>query len=315
MLLAVVAAWGAAFSGIKVLLDTLDPYTLTAARLLVAALSYTAVLPFLKGSPRREPGDATRLVLLGLTGAAGYHLAVNWGERFISAGLTSLIVASMPAMVALLAAFVLRERLGPRGNVGVVLALGGVAVLAAAGEGGLNAQSTTGALVTLLAPFAWAIYTIVSKPLAARYDGVRLNVVGAWVGTLIVLPIGLPGVDGLARLDAEGWFWLLYLGIVSTAGAYIAYAWALRHWTASEVATFIYLVPGASLLWAWVLLDEVPTLWALLGGAIVIAGVVLVETSKRPVSSTTPHDQERRSVALRDRGGRTHGRPRVRRRG
>jgi drug/metabolite transporter (DMT)-like permease len=250
--------------------------------LLVAALTYTLVLPFVpRSGAARQPGDVTRLVVLGLTGAAGYHLAVNWGERFISAGLASLIVASMPAMVALLAAFFLRERLGPRGNAGVVLALAGVAVLAAAGEGGLNAESTTGALVTLLAPLAWAIYTIMSKPLAARYDGVRLNVVGAWVGTIIVLPIALPGVEELAELDAEGWFWLLYLGVVSTAAAYIAYAWALRHWTASGVATFIYLVPAASLLWAWVLLGEVPTLWAVLGGAIVVAGVVLVETAKQ----------------------------------
>lgn len=281
VLLAVVAVWGAAFSGIKVLLRTLDPYTLTTARLVVAAMTYTLALPFLsKARVTRERGDGWRLVLLGLTGAAGYHLAVNWGERFISAGLTSLIVASMPAMVALLASIVLRERLGSRGSAGVAVAFAGVAVLTASGEGGFDAQSTTGALVTLLAPFSWAIYTIVSKPLAARYDGVRLNVIGAWVGVGVTAPFGLAGVRGLAHLDAEGWFWLAYLGTLSTAGAYIAYAWALRHWTASGVATFIYLVPAATLLWAWVLLDETPTLWALLGGLIVVAGVVLVETTR-----------------------------------
>lgn len=283
VLLAVVAVWGAAFSGIKILLETLDPYTLTTARLLIAAVSYSIAVPFLSKMPiRRERGDAWRLVVLGLTGAAGYHLAVNWGEQFISAGLSSLIVASMPAMVALMAAIVLRERLGRSGTFGVALAFVGVAILTASGEGGFDAQSTTGALVTLLAPLSWAIYTIMSKPLAARYDGVRLNVVGAWVGVLVTLPFGLAGSGDLLRLDAEGWFWLIYLGALSTAAAYVAYAWALRHWTASGVATFIYLVPAATLAWAWILLDETPTPWALLGGAIVVIGVIVVETSRPP---------------------------------
>lgn len=282
VLLGVVVVWGAAFSGIKILLETLDPYTLTAARLVVAGATYTVALPLVsKIRPTRRQGDGWRLVALGLTGAAGYHLAVNWGERFISAGLASLIVAAMPAMVGLLAAVFLREHLGLRGTAGVAVAFVGVAVLAASGEGGIDAESTAGALVTLLAPVAWAIYTIISKPLAARYDGVRLNVIGAWVGVLVVTPLGVGGAADLGQLGLEGWFWLIYLGSLSTAGAYIAYAWALRHWTASAVATFIYLVPAASLLSAWILLGERPSVWALVGGSIVVAGVIVVETSRQ----------------------------------
>ncbi|MEX2394136.1 MAG: DMT family transporter [Actinomycetota bacterium] len=281
VLSAVVVAWGAAFSGIKIVLDKVDPFALTTVRIFIAAVTYTAIFPLVRGAAvERRDGDAIRLVLLGLFGAAGYHLAVNWGERFISAGLTSLIVAAMPAMVAVMAVLVLHERLGPRGTLGTAVAFAGVAILAAAGEGGFDADSTLGALVTLLAPLSWAVYTIMSKPMAARYDGVRLNLVGAWVGVLVTLPFGLAGLSDLASLTTGEWVWMFYLGTISTSGSYIAYAWALRHWPASRVAAFVYLVPGASLIWAWFLLGETPSLFALLGGAVVILGVVLVESSR-----------------------------------
>jgi drug/metabolite transporter (DMT)-like permease len=285
-LLGVVAVWGVAFSGIKVLLDDIGPYSLTWARLVMAGLAYTVLLPFLpKRTSEREPGDVLRLALLGVFGAAGYHLAVNWGEQYVSAGLASLLVACMPAMVAVLAAIFLREHLSRRGVAGLVIAFAGVGVLALSGEGALEARNVQGVLVTLLAPISWSIYTIISKPLAARYDGVRLNVVGAWVGVCVVLPFAAADLHELSRLDAGGWVWMVYLGSFSTAGSYIVYAWALRRLPATVVASFVQLVPGTSLLAAWILLDEVPAPTAFLGGALVAVGVALLQIRGR---SRTP---------------------------
>jgi drug/metabolite transporter (DMT)-like permease len=277
-LLAVVVVWGAAFSGIKVLLRDVGPYGLTWARLVIAALAYSVVLPFVpRRKKRREPGDLIRLVLLGVFGAAGYHLAVNWGEQYVSAGLASLIVASMPAMVAVLAAIFLREHLSRRGIAGLAIAFAGVGLLAVSGEDALAARNITGVLVTLLAPVSWSIYTILGKPLAARYDGVRLNVVGAWIGALIVTPFAIGELHQLAHLDAGGWLWMVYLGAFSTAGSYVTYAWALSKLDATVVASYVQLVPASSLLWAWVLLGEVPARSALAGGVLVVIGVALLQ--------------------------------------
>jgi drug/metabolite transporter (DMT)-like permease len=281
-LLGVVVVWGVAFSGIKVLLSDIGPYSLTWTRLVMASLAYTVLLPFLpKRKIRREHGDVTRLVLLGIFGAAGYHLAVNWGEQYVSAGLASLIVACMPAMVAVLAAIFLKEHLSRRGRAGLVIAFAGVGVLALSGEGALEARSIAGVLVTLLAPISWSIYTILSKPLAARYDGVRLNVIGAWVGVTVVLPFAAADLHELSRLDAGGWLWMLYLGSFSTAGSYIVYAWALRRLPATVVASFVQLVPATSLLSAWIILDEVPAPTAFIGGALVVIGVALLQIRGR----------------------------------
>jgi len=281
-MLAIVSVWGAAFSGIKVLLRDLGPGPLTAGRLGIAALTYLVLLPFVRGpKPVRERGDLPRMLAVGALGSTAYHLAINWGEQHVSAGVAGLLVATMPVIVALVSAVLLRERFGPRRAAGIAVAFAGVAVLVAASGTGLEARSVVGVLVTLVAPVAWAGYTLVSKPQAARYDGVRLNLAGAWVGALLVFPLAVPGLGSFASLDAGGWAWLVYLGSLSTAASYVGYAWCLRRWPASRVASFVYLVPVSSLLWAWVLLGERPTLGSLAGGALIVTGVVLVSRGGR----------------------------------
>lgn len=281
VLLAVVAIWGAAFSGIKILLRDLTPAGLTSARLLVAAATFTALLPLAPGErPPRERGDVTRLLLAGVAGSAGYHLALNWGEQFVTAGLASLLVAAMPAMVASGELALGRERPSAVRLGGIVVAFGGVALLAAASGTGLSASRLSGILVTLLAPAAWTVYTIAAKPLARRYDGVRLNLVGAWAGALVVLPLGGADLGSLGHIGAGGWIWLLFLGALSQAAAYVAYAWALRSWSASAVSGVVYLVPVSSLVWAWVLLGEVPSAWTIAGGALILGGVVAVQRAR-----------------------------------
>lgn len=277
-MLGVIAVWGAAFPAIKILLADLTPGGLTSGRLLIAALSYTLLLVVIRPRPvERRRGDIPRLLIAGVAGSAVYHYSLNWGEQHVSAGLASLIVATMPVMTAVVSAAFLGEHLTRRRAAGVTLAFAGVAVLVLAGDGGLEARTVVGVLVTLLAPIAWVIYTTVSKGLAARYDGIRLNLLGAWVGAGVVAPFGLRDLDAFAGMPVTSWLWLAYLGVVSTAAAYVVYGWALRSWSASGVASFVYLVPVASFIWAFLLLGEVPTLGTVAGGALVVVGVVLVQ--------------------------------------
>lgn len=281
VLLVIVVIWGAAFSGIKVLLEQLSPNALTVGRLFISAATLSLMLPFApRGKVVRHKGDGWRLILIGLTGAAGYHLAINWGEHFVSAGVASLVIASMPVMVAVAAVVFLRERLGPRKLTGVLISFIGVFGLLVFSNGDFEAGHALGVLITLGAPVSWAIYTLISKPLSARYDGVRINLLGAWIGAVLVVPLGVGDFGQIFALDALGWFWLIYLGALSSAFAYVGYAWALSHWTASGVSSFVYLVPVSSLIWAFFLLGERPAVAALAAGALVIGGVVLVQTAK-----------------------------------
>lgn len=280
-MLGVVLAWSAAFSGIKIVLRDLEPSTLAFVRLVISGLTFLAFLPFApRGATVRQTGDGWRFVLLGLTGSATYHLAINAGIRFIPAGMSAMIVVTMPVVVAGGAVIWLRESLGRRRLVGVLLAITGVALLLLVRSQGGQA-SAKGVLITLIAPTGWAVFTLVSKSMASRYDAVRLNLYGVWVGVLGTAPFGLAGLPGLGRLGWSGWLWLVYLGGIASGAAYVAYAWSLRHWTASGVASFVYLVPVLGLFWAWLLLGEVPAVLAVVAGTLIIAGVVLVQSGSR----------------------------------
>lgn len=287
-MVAAVLIWGAAFSGVKVVVDQLGPAGLTAARSLTTALAFT-VLHLAHASPRPDyhAGDTMRLAVAGIASVAGYSFATAWGMQYVSAGVASVIVSTTPLMVALLARITIGEPMGRRRVAGMLLALVGVGVISVAAGGGFTARRVAGLAVLLLAPFSWALYTVVTKPMADRYDPVRLNLIGAWAAVAVTSPFLVSSRDALLALPLSGWLWLAYLGGVVGGISMVVYAWALRRWSAAGIASFAFLVPVAGVLWAWALLDETPSPGMVSGGLLVIAGLVLVWRS-RPVSGWAP---------------------------
>jgi drug/metabolite transporter (DMT)-like permease len=74
---------------------------------------------------------------------------------------------------------------------------------------------------------------------------------------------------------------LVYLGLFPTALAYVTYAYAMSRMDASVAVSFLYLIPVLAYLIAWVWLGEIPTVLAVVGGSIALAGVLLVNRRSR----------------------------------
>jgi drug/metabolite transporter (DMT)-like permease len=224
--------------------------------------------------------DWGRLGALGLLGVGVYHLSLNYGEHFISANVASLIIASMPVMVVIGSRLVLGEPLTRTKWAGIGLALSGVVVLVALGspDAEFSVTSIGGAAVTLLAPIAWASYTILSKPLVPRYGALRLTTWAMGVGTLLIAPVTLAGtISDLDRLTPSDWGWLAFLAFGCSTFAYAVWFYALGVLEASQVAVWVYLVPLVALVWAALVLSEPVTAFIAIGGAMVLGGVVLTE--------------------------------------
>lgn len=224
--------------------------------------------------------DRWRVAALGFTGVAVYHLALNYGEHFVSANVASLIVASMPVMVAVLSRMFLKEDVNAAKWTGIVIALTGVVVLVLWGTpgGGLSVKNGLGAVVTALAPISWATYTIVSKPLVGRYGALRVTTWGIAAGTAMLVPVSLvPTLHDLGRLNATDWWWLVFLALACSVFAYLVWFYALGRLEPSEVAVWVYFVPLCAAGWGAVVLGERITPWVALGGAMVLAGVVVTE--------------------------------------
>jgi drug/metabolite transporter (DMT)-like permease len=276
----VAALWGGAFVAIRNL-DASGRISAPTITLLRFALTAAVMLPIAVARlVRIARADRWRVGLMALLGGLVYHLALNEGERFVSAGVASLIVACTPVFVALLAVRFLGERMTAVRALGIGLAASGVAVLVVWGSGGgsLQIRNLMGALVVLIAPAAWATSTVVGKPAAQRYDPIGLTALTMVLSAALIAPFTLASaihdVPGLTWAD---WLQLAYLAFGCTALAYLIWWMSLRHLEATAVAGYIYVVPVFTLVWAALFLGERLTIAGIVGGAMVLAGVLVAE--------------------------------------
>ena len=285
-----VLLWASAFPAITVAVRGLGPAGLAVARLAVASAALAVVAPVL-GVRRPRPRDLPLIALCGLAGMTGYQLLLNAGERVVSAGTASLLVATAPVYASLLAVAFLGEHATRRRWAGSAVALAGTALIAASHGLGFG----TSALIVLAAAVLQAIFHTAQKPLLARYTGFEVTAYAMWAGTVFILPWtgsllhALPHAGGAAIGSA------VFLGLAPSAAGFVLWAYAMARTDVGRVTVSLYLVPAAAIGISLIWLGEIPGPAELIGGAIALAGVLLASgpTSKSRGSGVAAGDDER----------------------
>lgn len=280
---------GASYPAQKLALQGLPPATVTLVRNLVAFVALSLLLR----RRRLDFSGWTRadVVRAGWLGTVAFALPM-WlgiiGVQRSTAANASILILIEPVTIVLLAWLFLGERIGPAKFGSIVLGLAGA--LAMVLEGGsledlFSGRHFTGNALLALHGVLWGLHTPIAKPLSARHDAVTLT----WLTVAFSLPIGLVA----ALLEAPQWQagpelgpalgWATGLGLVVSFGAVLLWLAALRHIPAASVAGFVFLQPLAGVLIGVGLLGETLSTAALVGGALIVAGVALdvVATARR----------------------------------
>lgn len=283
-LLAVVVVWASAFSVIKALLDHgFAPQDVAILRYLVAAPGFAFLLWRVGGLPGLTRRDGLRLAAVGVCVVVGYHISLNVGTKYATAGTAALVVALSPALTLLIAIELGLDRWSIRRAAGLAVAFAGVAVVVLLGAGAeLSFANAKGPLIVLAAPVAFAFYNVLLKPLLGRYGLLALTAATSLVGTMFLLPFVRGGtVDSVTGISGDDAALVLYLGVASTFLGYIGWNIGLRGLGPTRAVTYTYLISPLAVAMGAILLDEPVTLWLALGGALVLGGVAAAQRAGR----------------------------------
>ncbi len=266
-----VLLWASAFVGIRSAGTYFDPGALALGRLVVAAV-VLGVLVALRREPLPRGRDWWLILAVGVLWLGVYNVALNAGEQVLDAGTAAMVVGIGPIFIALLAGWLLREGFPRFLVLGLGVAFAGSVVVGwSISQGG--STPLRGVLLCVLAAATYAGGVVAQKPALKRVSALQITFLGCVIGGLCCLPWAGTLVRQVGAAPAGALWTLVYLGVFPTAIAFTTWAYALRHTSAGRMGATTYVVPALVVLLAWLLLDEVPPLGAVIGGALCLVGV------------------------------------------
>ena len=276
-----VVVWGASFIATKLALREVSPVVVIWLRFGIGVLILGGFAAQRKEFALPAKKEIGYFALIGFLGITFHQWLQVTGLVTAKATTTAWIITTVPIFIALLGRVMLNERLGWDRITGILIATIGVVLVISHGDirSVLSGQiGTTGDLLVLISAANWAVFSVLSRKALRVHPATQmmLFVMGfGWLFATVWL-ISVNHLSEIAQLSLRGWGSLLFLGVVCTGFAYVFWYDALKELNASQVGSFLYLEPLVTVVVAAMLLDESLYLAALLGGALIVAGVWLV---------------------------------------
>ncbi|HGX1525112.1 TPA: DMT family transporter [Staphylococcus aureus] len=265
--------WGSAFPMIKIALNDFSAESLSAFRLILATI---ILLPFviIKKLPTPELRDIPVIFILGFCGFVIYHTALNFGEALISAGISGILVSTTPIFSSALAYIFLKEHFSKWNWLSSLVAFIGISIISISKDD-YTTINVLGVFIILLASFSESLYFIFQKKYIEKYGFIAFTLYTIMASSpfmLIFIPEIINDIHGATFTSIVS---VLYLAIFPTIIPYVLLAYIVKSVGVSDATMSLYLTPIVSLLLSYLLLDELPTTLAIIGGIITLLGVSL----------------------------------------
>lgn len=265
--------WGSAFPMIKIALNDFSAESLSASRLILATIT---LLPFviIKKLPTPELRDIPIIFILGFCGFVIYHTALNFGETLVSAGISGILVSTTPIFSSALAYIFLKEHFSKWNWLSSLVAFIGISIISISKDD-YTTINVLGVFIILLASFSESLYFTFQKKYIEKYGFIAFTLYTIMASSpfmLIFIPEIINDIHGATFTSIVS---VLYLAIFPTIIPYVLLAYIVKSVGVSDATMSLYLTPIVSLLLSYLLLDELPTTLAIIGGLITLLGVSL----------------------------------------
>ncbi|HDZ5788617.1 TPA: DMT family transporter [Staphylococcus aureus] len=265
--------WGSAFPMIKIALNDFSAESLSAFRLILATI---ILLPFviIKKLPTPELRDIPVIFILGFCGFVIYHTALNFGETLISAGISGILFSTTPIFSSALAYIFLKEHFSKWNWLSSLVAFIGISIISISKDD-YTTINVLGVFIILLASFSESLYFTFQKKYIEKYGFIAFTLYTIMASSpfmLIFIPEIINDIHGATFTSIVS---VLYLAIFPTIIPYVLLAYIVKSVGVSDATMSLYLTPIVSLLLSYLLLDELPTTLAIIGGIITLLGVSL----------------------------------------
>lgn len=282
--LAAVAMWGGSFVATKIALRDAQPVTVVWLRFLMGVMILGAAVLARRQWALPSRRDLMIFAGLGFMGITFHQWLQSTALVTAQATTTAWIVTTSPVFIAILGVLVLQERLGWNRVLGIALAAAGVSLVVSKGDPRALASLqawTLGDFLILISAVNWAVFSVLSRGLLRAHPAARMMLYVMGFGWLFTTALFLPGPGfaDITHLTLRGWAGVLFLGIFCSGAAYIFWYDALQALPASQAGVFLYFEPLVTLVVAAMVLSEAITWASLLGGAVILLGVWMVNRS------------------------------------
>ena len=286
-LLITVSCWALNVIVVKWAVQQWSPLTYSVWRNAIGVLFALAILKATEGSVRIERRDVPLVAVSALIGIVINQLGFMYATTYTTATTISLLLASIPAFAAISASVLGHERIGARHWCGIGVAAAGTALVLVAGAGKLDLTSLRGDLLVLVAAATWGVYSVLVRPLFARYSPNRISTLVLLSAVPMLTVVSLPQVihQDYGAITVGGWAALLFSVFFGLVFTNMLWFGAIHRGGAARATAVMPIQPFLGALFAWALLGETVTLLQVAGGVVIVLGIWM--TRRRPVPASS----------------------------
>ncbi|PEA02403.1 DMT family transporter [Bacillus cereus] len=277
--------WGGMYVVSKYVLDFIPPLTLVWLRFIIAFVVLYGILKLAEKKQKKKVTIRKKdWLLFAWIGFIGYFISITCqfiGTKLSDAHTGSLVTSATPAFMVIFAALILKEKLSARRLLSTILATIGVIIVI-----GWDIEIGSyfiGTIILVGAAITWALLSIYVKIASIQFSSLVITTYAIFFSLFFITPFMIWELQtsSIGTVNTYVIFGVLYLGIVSTAGAFFLWNKGLELIDASIGSLFFFFQPIVGSLLGWLLLNETLNSNFFIGGILIICSVLITTFEKK----------------------------------